>query len=139
MLITKNWSKQNDENLSELELKSFWHKKVFVPKWIWLYLSQFLTVFDEPKTQLKVINVVTRACNARDRLTSCNRLQPVFEWFLNIFEMRQLATEITRNLGNRNRKIDRTMVRFSSVRRFFSVLWTGLLNTMHKTMGADTH
>jgi len=72
MLITKNWIKQNDENLSELELKSFWHKKVFVPKWIWLYLSQFLTVFDEPKTQLKVINVVTRACNARDRLTGCN-------------------------------------------------------------------
>ena len=37
-------SKQHDENLSELELKSFWyklHKKVIVPKWMWLYLSQF--------------------------------------------------------------------------------------------------
>ena len=32
---------QNDENLSELELKSFWYKsdkKAFVQKWIWLYL-----------------------------------------------------------------------------------------------------
>ena len=61
---------QNDENLSELELKSFWYKsdkKAFVQKWIWLYLSQFLTVFDEPKTQLKVINVATKVCNSRDR------------------------------------------------------------------------
>ncbi|EDR10341.1 uncharacterized protein LACBIDRAFT_325301 [Laccaria bicolor S238N-H82] len=68
---------QNDESLSELELKSFWyklHKQVFVPKWIWLYLSQFLTVFDEPKTQLK------------------------------IFELRQPATGPTPNLGNCNRK-----------------------------------
>ena len=75
---------QNDENLSELELKSFWYKsdkKAFVKKWIGLYFSQFLTVFDETKTQLKVINVVTRVCNARDRLTSCNRLKPVFERF----------------------------------------------------------
>ena len=43
----KSWKKQNDGNLSELELKSFWyksHKKAFVQKWIWLYLSQFLTV-----------------------------------------------------------------------------------------------
>ena len=61
---------QNDENLSELELKSFWYKsdkKAFVQKWIWLYLSQFLTVLDEPKTQLKVINVATKVCNSRDR------------------------------------------------------------------------
>ena len=61
---------QNDENLSELELKSFKSdKKAFVKKWIWLCLSQFLTGFDEPKTQLKVINVVTRVCNARDHST----------------------------------------------------------------------
>ena len=61
---------QNDENLSELELKSFWYKsdkKASVQKWIWLYLSQFLTVFDEPKTQLKVINVATKVCNTHDR------------------------------------------------------------------------
>ena len=67
--ISKNWMKQNDENMTELELKSFWyksHKKVFVWKWIWLYLSQFLTIFDEPKTQLKVINVVTRVCDTHD-------------------------------------------------------------------------
>ena len=65
---------QNDENLSELELKSFWYKSdkiAFVQKWIWLYLSQFLTVFDEPKTQLKVINVATRVCNERDHSTNC--------------------------------------------------------------------
>ena len=40
--ISKNLMKQSDENLSELELKSFWyklHKKVFVQKMIWLYLS----------------------------------------------------------------------------------------------------
>ena len=67
--------KQNDENLSELELKSFWyklHKKEFVPKWIWLHLSQFLTIFDKPKTQLKVINMVTRVCNTCDCSTDCN-------------------------------------------------------------------
>ena len=61
---------QNDENLSELELKSFWYKsdkKAFVQKWIWLYLSQFLTVFDEPKTQIMVINVATKVCNTHDR------------------------------------------------------------------------
>ena len=76
--------KRDDENMTELELKSFWyksHKKVFVQKWIWLYLSQFLTVFYEPKTQLKVINVVTTVCNTRDRSTGCNRLKPVFERF----------------------------------------------------------
>ena len=68
--------KENDENLSVLELKA---QKVFVPKWIWLYLSQFLTIFDEPKTKSKVMNVVTRICNASDHLTSCNQLEPVFE------------------------------------------------------------
>ena len=76
--------KQNDENLSELELKSFWyksHKQVFVRKWIWLYLSEFLTIFDEPKTQSKIINVVTRVCNECDRSTDCNQLKPVFERF----------------------------------------------------------
>ena len=33
ILISKNWMKQNDENLSELDLNLFWyklHKKVFV-------------------------------------------------------------------------------------------------------------
>ena len=48
--ISKSWMNQSDENLSELELKSFWYKsdkKAFVKKWIWLYLSQFLTIFDE--------------------------------------------------------------------------------------------
>ena len=76
--ISKNRTKENDENLSELELKSFWyklHKKVFVEKWIKLYISQFLTVFDEPKTKLKVINVVTRLCNARDRFQSLNSFE----------------------------------------------------------------
>ena len=71
---------QNDENLSELELKSFWFKsdkKAVVQKWIWLYLSQFLTIVDESKTQLKVISVVTRVCNTHDHSTSCNRLQPI--------------------------------------------------------------
>ena len=61
---------QSDENLSELELKSFWYesdKAAFVQIWIWLCLSQFLTVFDEPKTQLKVINVATKVYNTRDR------------------------------------------------------------------------
>ena len=68
---------ENDENLSELESKSFWyklHRKVFVPELIWLYLSQFLTVFDETKTQLKVIDVITRVCNECDCLTDCKQL-----------------------------------------------------------------
>ncbi|EDQ99918.1 uncharacterized protein LACBIDRAFT_334612 [Laccaria bicolor S238N-H82] len=43
--------------------------------------------------------------------------------------MRQLATGPTPNWGNCNRKKDRTMVRFSSVHRFFAVLWTEPLNT----------
>ena len=76
--------KQNDEILSELESKSFWYnsdKKAFVQKWIWLYLSQSLTIFDEPKIQLKVINMATRVCNVCDRLTGCNRLKLVFERF----------------------------------------------------------
>ena len=46
-----------------------------------------------------------------------------------IFEMRQPATGITPNLGNHNRKIDRTMVRFSSVLWIFSVHRTELANT----------
>ncbi|EDR09244.1 uncharacterized protein LACBIDRAFT_326677 [Laccaria bicolor S238N-H82] len=45
-----------------------------------------------------------------------------------IFEMRQLATGPTPNWGNCYRKKDRTMVRFSSVHRFFAVLWTEPLN-----------
>ena len=78
--------KESDENMTELELKTFWyksHKKVFVQKWIWLYLSQFLTIFDEPKTQLKVVNMVTRVCGTHDRLTDCNRLNR----FLNGFKI----------------------------------------------------
>jgi len=46
-----------------------------------------------------------------------------------IFEMRQLATGITPNLGNCNRKIDQTMVQFSSVLWIFSVHRTELANT----------
>ena len=44
--ISKSCMNQNDENLSELESKSLWYKsdkKAFVQKWMWLYLSQFLT------------------------------------------------------------------------------------------------
>ena len=78
---------ENDESLSELELKSFWYKsdkKAFVKKWIWLCLSQFLTIFDEPKTQLKLINMVTRVCNAHKHSTSCNQLKSVavLAWLL---------------------------------------------------------
>ena len=76
--------KLNDENLSESELKSFWYKlrkKAFVQKWIWLYLSQLLTTPDDQKTQLSVINVATRVCNACDYLTDCNQLKLVFEQF----------------------------------------------------------
>jgi hypothetical protein len=43
--------------------------------------------------------------------------------------MRQLATGITQNLGNRNRKKDRTAVRFSSVLWIFSVHRTEPANT----------
>jgi len=43
--------------------------------------------------------------------------------------MRQPATGITPNLGNHNRKIDRTMVQFSSVLCIFSVHRTELANT----------
>ena len=67
--------KLNDENLSESELKSFWyklHKKAFVQKWTWLYLSQLLTTPDDQKPQLNVINVATRVCNTFDCLTDCN-------------------------------------------------------------------
>jgi len=46
-----------------------------------------------------------------------------------IFEMRQPATRITPNLGNHNRKIDRTTVRFSSVLWIFSVHRTEPANT----------
>ena len=130
--ISKNRTKENDENLSELELKSFWyklHKKVFVEKWIKLYISQFLTIFDEPKTKLKVINVITRLCNTCYRLTSCNQFQLVFEQFWMIFEMRQLATGITPNLGNHNRKIDWTTVQFGLVLWNFLVQRTEPANT----------
>ena len=46
--------------------------------------------------------------------------------------MRQLATRITPNLGNHNRKIDWTMVRFSSVLWIFSVHRTEPANTTEK-------
>jgi len=52
-----------------------------------------------------------------------------------IFEMRQPATGITPNLGNRNRKIDWTMVRFSSVLWIFSVHRTEPANTTHYGRG----
>ena len=47
-----------------------------------------------------------------------------------IFEMGQLATRITPNLGNHNRKIYQTMVWFSSVLWIFSVHRTELANTI---------
>jgi len=61
--------KQNDEDLSELELKSFWYKlkKSICPK---MDLIMSFSIFDEPKIKLKVINVVTRLCNTRDCSTS---------------------------------------------------------------------
>jgi len=89
----------------------------------------FHTIFDEPKIKLKVINVVTRLCNACDRLTGCNRFQLVFGWFWMIFEMRQLATGITPNLANR--KIDWTTVQFSSVLWIFLVHRIELANTSY--------
>jgi len=46
-----------------------------------------------------------------------------------IFEMRQLATRITPNLGNHNQKIDRTTVQFSSVLWIFLVHRTEPVNT----------
>ena len=81
------------------------------------------------RPNFKVINVVTRVCNACEHLTSCNRLKPIFEWFVDIFETQQLAAGIAPNSGNHNRKIDRTMIWFSSVLLFFVVLWTESLNT----------
>jgi len=53
-----------------------------------------------------------------------------------IFEMRQPATRITPNLGNHNRKIDRTTVQFSSVLWIFSVHRTEPANT---TSGRHSH
>jgi len=47
-----------------------------------------------------------------------------------IFEMRQLETRITPNLGNCNRKIDWTTVWFSSVLWIFLVYRTEPENTM---------
>ena len=94
-----------------------------------IYLSQFLTVFDEPKIKLKVINAITRLCNAGDRLTVCSQFQPVFEWFWMIFEMRQLATRITPNLGNCNQKIDQTTDQFSPVLWIFLVHRTEPVNS----------
>jgi hypothetical protein len=64
--ISKNRVKENDENISELESKSFWyklHKRILVSKCIWSYLFQFLTVVDEPRVALNVIIMVTRVCN----------------------------------------------------------------------------
>jgi len=104
-----------------------------------LYLSQFLTVFDEPTIKLIVINVITRLCNARDCLTGCNQFKPVFEQFSMIFEMRQPATGITPNLGNCNRKIDRTTVRFSSVLWIFSVHRTEPANTIYSALHMVLH
>ena len=49
-----------------------------------------------------------------------------------IFEMRQLATRITPNLGNHNRKIDRTTVQFSLVLWIFSVHRTEPANTIYE-------
>ena len=50
--------------------------------------------------------------------------------------MRQLATRITPNLGNRNRKIDQTMVQFSSVLWIFLVHRTEPANTRDTTYRA---
>jgi hypothetical protein len=52
--------------------------------------------------------------------------------------MRQPATGITQNLGNRNRKKDRTAVRFSSVLWIFSVHRTEPANTTNKTTPVTT-
>jgi hypothetical protein len=48
--------------------------------------------------------------------------------------MRQPATGITQNLGNRNRKKDRTAVQFSSVLWIFSVHRTEPANTIDTTL-----
>jgi hypothetical protein len=74
--ISNNRIKQNEQNMSELESKYKLHNKILVLKWIWLYLSQSLTVFDEPRVKFKVIIMVTSICNSRDVepiATSLNR------------------------------------------------------------------
>jgi len=54
-----------------------------------------------------------------------------------IFEMRQAATGITPNLGNRNQKIDWTTVQFNSVLGIFSVHRTELANTISISLHGD--
>ena len=61
--------------------------------------------------------------------TSWNGLQPVFEQFSNMSKLRQLATELTPNLGNCNHKMDSTKCQFGSVLGLLLVPWTRPSNT----------
>ena len=122
------FNEEKDQNMSEIQSKSIWYNKILVQKCIWLYLGQFLSVFDDPGIEFTALYVETWYNIRFHDKTGPNR-------FYDNFQKRKTA-----NWTAKDRSINRPLVRsfpvqFSPVSVFFSVLWTGPSNTRHGLAG----
>jgi hypothetical protein len=52
-------NEEKDQNMSEIQSKLIWYNKILIQKCIWLYLGQFLTVFDDPGIKFTALYVGT--------------------------------------------------------------------------------
>ena len=117
------FNEEKDQNMSEIQSKSIWYNKILVQKCIWLYLGQFLSVFDDPGIEFTALYVETWY-----NIRSHDKTGPLR--FYDNFQKRKTA-----NWTAKDRSINRPLVRsfpvqFSPVSVFFSVLWTGPSNTI---------
>jgi hypothetical protein len=120
------FNEENDQNMSEIQSKSIWYNKILIQKCIWLYLGQFLTVFDDPGIEFTALYVGTWYNIRSHDKTGLLR-------FYDNFQKRKTA-----NWTAKDQSINRPLVRsfpvqFSPVSVFFSVLWTGPSNTSPDT------
>jgi hypothetical protein len=85
-------NEEKDQNMSEIQSKLIWYNKILVQKCIWLYLGQFLTVFDDPEIEFTALYVETWYNICSHDKTSPNWFKPVFFSFMIILKNERLLT-----------------------------------------------
>jgi len=78
-------NEEKDQNMSEIQSKLIWYNKILVQKCIWLYLGQFLTIFDDPGIEFTTLYVGTW-------YKYVPTIKPVFSGFMIIFKKERLLT-----------------------------------------------
>jgi hypothetical protein len=86
------FNEEKDQNMSEIQSKSIWYNKILIQKSIWLYLGQFLSVFDDPGIEFTALYVGTWYNIRFYDKTGPNRFKPVFCGFMIIFKNERMLT-----------------------------------------------